>query len=259
MAIKKQEYSLKENKANGLGIQEFDAAFREFGAPVFENEAVHAKFIDLIYNHIKPDSVIFIKHRFTNDTQDTYSLYSDGVLLARFRNGKLVKLSLPGVKTLDGDNYFLSTSGASDITYASFPDLVSVGKGFMGYAYALKFMSTPKLEKTDESFAHSCDELETFFGPKLKRMGDYSFSNAERVRIFYTPKLTNPGVYCLHHNDTMRSISLRSMKRLPAYFMYANTTLKGKNIEAPNLEEVLPTCGTVFVYVAAANKAHKHK
>ena len=251
MAIVKQELLL-----NGSSIQDFDAKYRAFGIPVFENVAVHRDFIDLIYNCVKPEKIAFVKHKFTDGTKDVYSLYGDGVLLARFRDDKLVKLSLPGVKKLD-NNYFLSTSGVQYIEYANFPDLVCANEGCMSQAWELKFMYTPKLKTTGEEFGYNCDSLETFFGPELKLFGNYSLINARNLRVFYAPKFTNPGVRCLCNNEQMKSMSMARIKKLPAYFMYANTTLGQENINAPKLETVSPTCAEVFFDVMFANKVRK--
>ena len=251
MAIVKQEFLL-----NGCSEQDFDTQFRAFGMPVFENVAVHSDFIDLIYNHVKPEKVAFVKNKFTNTTKEVYSLYGDGVLLARFRDGKLVKLSLPGVKKLN-NNYFLSTSGVQYTKYINLPDLVRANNGCMSSAFELKFMYIPNLKTTGEEFGHNCDSLETFFGPKLRSFGDYSLTEARNLKVFYAPKLTKPGIRCLCNNTRMKSMSMNGIKELPCYFMYANTSLEPENIYAPDLEKVSSTCAEVFFEVMFANKVRK--
>ena len=255
--VVKQEYDIKQAKAQGDDIQEFEDALIAFGVPGFANKALYREFIELIYDYVRPDKVTLVKHRFTTDSGDTYSLYSDGALLARFRNGKLVKLGLPGLKRLNGENYFLMTTGVNYITHASFPDLEQVGEDFMAEAHELKFMYTPKLKKAGDNFGYYADSLETFFGPNLNRLGNHSLFRAEKLRIFYVPKLTNPGEHCLYNNDAMKSISLPSVEKLPKGFMFAETNLE--EVEARKLKDVGINCADIFYDVMYANRAAKRR
>ena len=244
----RQKKSNADFDANNPNFKKFNKIMQGMGiGRVFEHDYDLTDFAAMLYQNAKSSKITIAK--FSNTS---YSIFIGRTVVARIKDGKLVKLWMPKLTRVESLDQFFSGHGVEYVTNAGFPDLEVAGNEFMANARELQYIHIPKLKRLGDHCMAYAIKLKEFNAPALTDAGEYLLYMGEDVQKFNAPNFTKIGEYTLYHNERIEEISLPKVKYLPYGFMFANGLLE--EVNAPNLMYAEPACSYALQEVARQNQ-----
>ena len=218
-----QEYTLKRPKqfrAANKNFQGFyDFLMKSGVGNAFFLESSVEEFAKLVYKNV-PSSQIALR----TDKDGFYTLYAGRVLLLKIRDNRIIKVCVPGVKSLK-NNYMFCGHDFEYTLWAKFPDLEDGGDYFLDRAYDLQHLSIPNVKKLGNGpLAYS--QLPQFNGPELESAGDYFLYKNEYMYLFNAPKLRTVGRGTLYNNNVLDCTNQEEMEEYDGEGLLKTPNLK---------------------------------
>ena len=264
-----QDYSLTSDRESEAAFADFSKAYYDFGFPAVSmrytpsrdgepelsvNYKVSAEFLEFILYNVKGSTLTFAHSIRKNDI---YSILDGETLLAEIRDGRLVKLCMPGLEKRNAHTHFLATRGVEYVEEANFPDLINSGAGFMREAYELKHISVPKMQDAGNDWLRNARRIQVVETPSAVRFGNNVLYSAEELVVFKADNARKFGKDCFHDGNMMKKMSLPSVESLGDGFMYGSTGLY--EVDAKKLTKVGKDCEELFYIVCSSNLARLKK
>lgn len=238
----KQEYSLSQ-----ANFEQFATAYYDFGMPpVSDRFMIAQQFIELLYYNLKLKKVTFAR-----GPKNAYSIYLDQTLLARIRDGHLVKLWVPGLTKQNVHTDFLTGFGMEYVRDAGFPDLVHAGNDFIKCGYDLQRLYVPKMKDTGKDCL-KYSQLKRFDAKSVVNLGDNFMYNNETLAIFNAKNMRKIGNNCLYNNNSLRCVAWPNVEYIGDGCMYANAILE--DVDTPKLKQVGRNCQPLLYDTVLMNK-----
>ena len=244
--MQRQEYTLnrQNNLGRRFGIKKPDfVSFYKLICDAGVNKAFNTdkdaqEWAKVIYKNVESPQIVVVTGNPGNCT-----VYAGGTLLLQIRNNHIMKICVPGIKTLK-DTYMFCGHDYEYTLWAKFPDLEDGGDYFLDRAYDLQSLYVPKLKRLGrEALAYS--QLPKFKGPELVRAGDYFLYRDEKMDLFKAPNLIEVGRGCLWENNVLDCNTPEAMKRSNG----------GGLLYAPNLDSAGINCHPLIYSAIEANRA----
>ena len=242
--MQKQEYTLQRENNLGRHFGKKKPDFVKFYKLIcdsginkaFNSDRETEEWAKLVYKNMESPQITVI-----TGVPGNVALYSGDTLLLKIRDNHIIKVCLPGVKSLR-DTYMFCGHDFEYTLWAKFPDLEDGGDYFLDRAYDLHSLYVPKLKRLGrEALAYS--QLPKFKGPELVRAGDYFLYRNERMDLFKAPKLVQVGRGCLWENNVLDCNTPKEMEEIDGDGL----------LYAPNLDSAGIYCHPLIYSAIEAN------
>ena len=243
--MQRQTYTL--NRENNVGrhlgtkkkdfVDFYDIICKAGLNGAFNSDKDAKEYAKMRYKNVKDPKIIII-----TGNPGSFVLYSGSTLLLKVHDNHIIKVCMPGVKSLK-DNYMFCGHDFEYTKWAKFPDLEDGGDYFLDRAYDLHSLYVPNLKKLGtEALAYS--QLPRFKGPELVRTGDYFLYRNEQMDLFKAPKLVQVGRGSLWHNSVLDCNTPEEMKEIDGDGL----------LYAPNLDSAGINCHPLIYTAIKANR-----